>query len=117
MHRANEVAFGFDIASFSSVQFTEYDGEKKGKYDWHEDNSWKKNTPFDRKLSMCVQLSRREDYEGGNLELQNDPFANNVFVNQGDVIVFPSFNRHRVLPVTKGKRFSLVTWFVGPKFR
>lgn len=117
MLEANEVAFGFDIAGFRSVQFTEYDGAKQGKYDWHEDNCWKGNSPYDRKLSMVVQLTDTKEYEGGKLELANDPFPDTVFANQGDVIVFPSFNRHRVLPVTSGKRFSLVTWFVGPRFK
>lgn len=117
MLEANEVAFGFDIAGFRSVQFTEYDGAVEGKYDWHEDNSWKGTTPFDRKLSMVIQLSDSSTYEGGKLELANDPFDEKVFANQGDVIIFPSFNRHRVIPVTKGMRYSLVTWFVGPRFR
>lgn len=117
MHQANAAGFGFDISGFPSVQFTEYDGSKEGHYDWHVDNCWKRNTPYDRKLSMVIQLSKTEDYEGGKLELENDPFDERVFANQGDVIIFPSFNKHCVTPVTKGKRFSLVTWFEGPQFR
>jgi PKHD-type hydroxylase len=118
---ANEVAFGLDISGtcggFHGVQFTEYHGDEEHHYDWHEDNNWKRTAPFDRKLSMVIQLSKPEDYEGGRLELHNDPLPDKHFRNQGDVIIFPSFNRHRVAPVTSGLRYSLVTWFLGPKLR
>ena len=115
--QANEDTFGFDVAGFRSIQFTEYDGAVEGKYDWHEDNSWKGTSPMDRKLSMVIQLTPTNEYEGGKLELAHDPFDSRVFANQGDVIVFPAFCRHRVVPVTSGKRFSLVTWATGPRFR
>ena len=36
---------------------------------------------------------------------------------QGSVIVFPSFVWHRVTPVTKGTRYSLVLWTCGQPFR
>lgn len=114
---ANAEGFGFDIADFTEIQFTEYDASNSGHYDWHEDNTWKINKPYDRKLSMVIQLSKPEDYEGGRLELTHDPLPDNVFRNRGDVIIFPSFNRHRVTNLTRGHRYSLVTWFVGPKFR
>lgn len=117
MLKANSEAFGFDIQGFNEIQFTEYHSNLSGHYNWHTDNNWKKNTPYDRKLSMVIQLSNRDNYEGGRLELENDPLPDNVFRDVGDVIVFPSFNKHRVTNVTKGTRYSLVTWFVGPKFR
>ena len=115
--KANANAFGFDLQGFHEVQFTEYNADNSGTYGWHIDNNWKKDTPFDRKMSMVVQLSPKDDYTGGKLELENDPLPAGTFENQGDVIFFPAFNRHRVTPVKLGKRFSLVTWFVGPKFR
>jgi PKHD-type hydroxylase len=118
---SNEVAFGLDICGlcggFHGVQFTEYHAEGEQHYDWHEDNNWKRNAPMDRKLSLVVQLSERGDYDGGKLELKNDPLPEGMFCEQGDVIVFPSFNRHRVTPVTRGVRYSLVTWALGPRLR
>lgn len=118
---ANTNGFGFDLCGvsggFTSVQFTEYHSADTGHYDWHEDLTWKGTAPFDRKMSMVIQLSPPEEYEGGRLELINDPLAPGQFTQQGDVIFFPSFNRHRVTPTTKGVRYSLVTWFVGPRFR
>jgi len=115
--KANASAFGFDIAGFHELQFTEYNSDNEGTYNWHTDNNWKRDTPFDRKISMVMQLSEPEAYTGGKLLLENDPLPDDVFRNQGDVIFFPSFNKHMVSPVKLGTRHSLVTWFVGPKFR
>jgi PKHD-type hydroxylase len=115
--QANANAFGFDIHGFHEVQFTEYNADNSGVYGWHEDLNWTKATPFDRKMSMVIQLSKPDEYTGGKLEFANDPLKDGQFSNQGDAIFFPSFNRHRVTPVKLGIRYSLVTWFVGPKFR
>ena len=115
--KANANAFGFDIAGFHEVQFTEYNAEDSGTYGWHEDNIWTKDSPFDRKMSMVIQLSDKEGYTGGKLELVHDPLPAGTFENKGDVIFFPAFNRHRVTPVKLGVRYSLVTWFIGNKFR
>jgi PKHD-type hydroxylase len=115
--RANANGFGFDIAGFSELQFTEYDAEDSGGYDWHEDLNWKADGMFQRKMSMVIQLSDKDSYTGGKLMLHHDPLPAGTFENQGDVIFFPSFNRHCVTPVKLGKRYSLVTWFIGPCFR
>lgn len=115
--QANNNGFGFDLRQFKEVQFTEYDADDEGHYGWHEDNAWKAGLEVERKMSMVVQLSDPADYEGGRLELQNDPLGPEQFTRRGDVIFFPAFNRHRVTPVTRGKRYSLVTWFTGPSFR
>jgi PKHD-type hydroxylase len=115
--QSNANAFGFDLAGFHEVQFTEYNADNSGHYDWHIDNSWLRDKPFDRKMSMVMQLSSPDEYTGGELLLENSPLQGNTFKGQGDVIFFPSFNRHKVTPVKLGTRYSLVTWFVGPKFR
>lgn len=121
MLESNRVGFGLEIAGqcggFTEIQFTEYHADAGHRYDWHEDNNWRRTEPFDRKLSMVIQLSKQQDYEGGRLELHNDPLPEGYFRDQGDVILFPSFNRHRVTAVTSGTRYSLVTWFVGPRLR
>lgn len=114
---ANANGFGFDLRGFKEVQFTQYSAGDSGHYGWHEDNCWKHGFGDERKMSMVIQLCPPNLYEGGKLELANDPLPPGSFENQGDVIFFPSFNRHRVTPVTRGTRFSLVTWFNGPAFR
>lgn len=119
--QANANGFGFDLCGlsggFHEIQFTEYHADQSGHYDWHTDNTWNIARPFDRKMSMVIQLSPKDDYTGGRLELHNDPLGPEIFTDVGDVIFFPSFNRHRVTPVKLGVRYSLVTWFMGPKLR
>lgn len=108
-----------DITAAESMQITRY--KKKGFYGFHKDgsgfqvidnpdNRFLHNTT--RKLSMTALLS--DDFEGGEFQFYDlDP----IKMNKGDVIFFPSFELHRVNPVTKGVRHSLVTWFMGPKFK
>ena len=71
-----------------------------------------------RKLSMSVLLN--DNFEGGAFEFatygKEDCIITPIEVEAGSVIVFPSWMEHRVAPVTKGIRYSLVTWFVGPPF-
>jgi len=122
--RANEMAgWNFNFTKSEASQFTIYEpGEY---YDWHRDAQ---NYPYTqgeqkgliRKLSVTVSLSNPEDYEGGFLEFsrEND-FNKKCFYKvreilpKGSICVFPSYTWHRVTPVTKGKRLSLVQWNLG----
>ena len=113
--KANK-AFQIDIENNSEVQFIEYRYNEKGHYDWHHDVNWNGRDGMDRKLSLTIQLSDSDDYVGGNFEF--DEIKTNVdFKPQGTVIMFPSYLRHRVSPVTFGTRRSLVAWYYGPKWR
>lgn len=116
---ANRNAFGFDISYLSDIQYTKYYANENGKYDWHHDTFWANPTAFDRKVSVVIQLSHPDDYEGGNFEIdpQYPVMPQEEIRQQGTVLVFPSFIRHRVTPVTSGVRRSLVCWVEGPKFR
>ena len=68
-----------------------------------------------RKVSLTVNLSHPEDYEGGTLELD---FHNqtHVFADcpRGSAVAFPSFIHHRISPIIKGTRKSAVMWVNGP---
>lgn len=118
---ANGNAFGFDLQGFHEVQMLEYTGAMKGHYDWHEDLCWKpdsdKRTPFQRKLSMVMQLSDPNTYEGGRLELDRDSLPQNLFRNPGDTVFFPSFLKHKANVVSTGVRYCLTAWWQGPNFR
>lgn len=114
---SNRTNFGFDIVAPFQLQFTEYHGSKKGKYGWHHDVQLNGPAPYDRKLSVVVQLSDPESYEGGEFEFSTVQHPGAVFQPRGSLLIFPSFLQHRVLPVTKGIRHSLVTWIEGPKWR
>jgi PKHD-type hydroxylase len=113
---ANREGFGFNLQpSFTEIQFTEYHGESNDHYDWHEDNSAVMKKPFDRKLSFVLQLSDPKDYDGGGFELHGDELPPAAFTKQGDALLFRSGLKHRVTPVTRGTRYSLVTWVHGPR--
>jgi len=115
--KSNRNNFGFDITDMNEIQFTEYHGSSKGKYDWHHDVFFENPMPFDRKLSIVVQLSDPKDYTGGDFEFHNMQSPGAEFKSRGSVLIFPSFFPHRVLPVTDGDRYSLVSWIEGPKWR
>ena len=128
VNRANcNAGWNFNWDWSESCQFTKY---KPGQYyDWHCD-SWEKvyqdNGPTKgkiRKLSVTVSLSDEKDYTGGELEFQfrnrDDPRPAEVckeILPRGSLVVFPSFVWHRVKPVKKGMRYSLVMWNLGYPF-
>ena len=117
MFTANEQAgWKYNIVAAEDCQVTRY--TKDGFYGWHIDGMGSHSELQDdgntRKLSMSIILN--SDYEGGDFEMRG--LDNQVpRLEEGSIIVFPSFLDHRVVPVTKGIRYSLVAWFVGPPFR
>ena len=131
VHQANKNAgWNFDWDWSESCQFTIY---KKGQYyDWHCD-SWDKPYAEEgptkgkiRKLSVTVSLTDPKEYKGGELEfdfrnLDPDKKPNiracTEILPKGSLVVFPSFVWHRVKPVTKGVRHSLVIWNLGYPFK
>lgn len=116
----NERFYGFNLNGYDSFQYTEYDGSRQGKYDWHMDMQLGPNTLGEtRKLSIILNLTEpNKDYEGGSFQfntgMEEEP--DTVFFPRGRIIAFPSWMIHRVTPVTRGIRRSLVIWVTGPKF-
>jgi PKHD-type hydroxylase len=117
-HSINEVNnqyFNFDLDGLiEGIQFTKYEAPGQH-YDWHID---KGNFGPTRKLSLTIQLSDPEEYEGGDLEV-NIGVRNTISCEktQGCATFFPSYILHKVTPVTKGTRYSLVAWVYGPNFK
>lgn len=115
--RANRQGFNFDLTDFSeSAQVARYGAERQGHFDWHSDIG-AGAVAARRKLTIVVQLSEPEDYEGGALQLRPDSNAHDAPRQRGLATVFPSFELHRVTPVTAGVRWSLTLWAHGPAFR
>ncbi|MGF1454491.1 MAG: 2OG-Fe(II) oxygenase [Alphaproteobacteria bacterium] len=113
--RLNAEFFHFDITGFqTSVQLTRYAATNRGHYTWHMDNGDKNAT---RKLSFTVQVSDPDAYRGGDLELFYKARSEVASRDRGSITVFPSFVMHRVSPVKKGTRYSLVAWIEGPRWR
>ena len=74
-----------------------------------------KHQPPVRKISMTLLLSDPATFEGGDLEFMSK--GKNVKLKQGQAVFFASWLQHRVKPVTKGERYSLVMWFGGPPLK
>lgn len=117
--QANDDFFKFDLSELvEPLQFTQYDASFQGKYDWHVDGGGR-DLQGNRKLSVVVQLSCPTDYEGGELQIgtSTDDKIEVTDKTKGTVVVFPSYMRHRATEVSKGTRYSLVTWVSGPPLR
>ena len=123
---ANKSAkWNFDIRNMEPIQIARY--RRKEFYSWHVDGNGLRSIPNSpghvRKLSMSILLN--DDYTGGELEIKhgmmeakipNRNGPNKMEGSKGTIIVFPSYYLHRIKPVKKGTRYSLVAWFGGPKF-
>jgi len=115
MQATNRNHFGFDGMTINEMaQYTEY--PQGGFYEWHVDNDVNmQHEPPVRKISMTLLLSPESEFEGGDLELMSEGKV--AKIKQGHAVFFASFIRHRVKPVTRGRRQSLVMWFGGTPFK
>ena len=141
IQRANRENFLYDLKCIDgeSMQYTRYtEGQF---YKWHNDSGLathykpvsvgnrgngqetaqdfvNENCEMVRKLSFAMQLSDPDDYEGGNVQLLDE--AGNSYIaprKKGSIMLFDSRTSHRVLPVKKGVRKSIVGWTVGPRWK
>ena len=105
--------YGFDLTGFvEPLQYTRYDSNQH--FDWHLDLGGDQTSA--RKLSMSLQLSGPDEYEGGRLEFSS-LLPGEEARRVGTAVFFPSYLAHRVHPVQSGVRRSLVAWAYGPAFR
>jgi len=115
----NRNNYNFDIShGVWEMHVCRYDSETKDHFNWHHD-ALNDSPTHQRKISMTIQLSEPSSYEGGDL-LIGDNVSEEPDIktrNRGSIITFHSMLRHRVTPVTKGVRYSLVAWADGPPFR
>lgn len=112
---ANEMMWKINITHMrEEIQYTEYYDNNSGGYDWHMDCG--KGIQNQRKISVTVQLSDPDEYEGGDLQF-NIGKEITAPRGKGNVVIFPSFFLHRVTPVTKGTRKSFVLWVGGEPYR
>lgn len=110
----NERYFKFDIFDLGEgFQFTNYKSPSD-KYGKHIDRSYNFVT---RKLSISIQLTKPEKYEGGELYLYGNEKGELMSKEQGTLVLFPSYTLHEVKPVTKGERNALVSWVSGKQFK
>jgi len=122
LKEANKILFHYDLTYFQQIQFAKYsDGEF---YDWHVD-TYETNEPNKtRKLSMSLMLTDPNTFTGGEFQFYNggrsfedDEQMKKELKTQGTIVVFDSRDFHRVTPVTKGTRHSIVCWATGVPFK
>jgi PKHD-type hydroxylase len=113
--KLNADFFNFDLTGFNeALQLTNYHEARQGNYTWHQDFG---NEGLSRKLSMVLQLSDPNEYEGGELQLLTAKEPTTIRKKRGLITVFPAWTLHQVTPVVKGTRQTLVTWVSGPAFK
>ena len=114
VNEINNIYFNFDLWGFAeSLQFTEYKAPDNH-YGQHIDKMYNGQI---RKLSIVLQLSNPLEYEGGELDIIIDSKPKKMKKEQGTLILFPSYTLHKVNPITKGTRYSLVGWITGKPFK
>lgn len=112
VNKFNAELWGFELTGSERMQFSAY---RPGEYyDWHMDLGARGAFAL-RKLSVSVQLNLPDEYEGGGLEVSIGTATTTAGRGLGTVILFPAYAMHRVLPVTRGVRYSLVAWIVGDR--
>ena len=130
----SNAGWNYEVSMYESLQFTCY--EQDGHYGWHIDGGSDHLSVYTkeqvepgnprigkiRKLSMTLNLTDTNNYEGGNLEFDLGRHGNPQYISpdvrtQGTIIVFPSYISHQITPVTSGTRYSLVVWALGEPFK
>ncbi len=124
IEKMNDDFYNFDLNGYDFFQYSQYKSSQLGKYDLHIDmfmgDELPTSTTGTRKLSLTFLLSEPNvDFEGGDFQITrgSENHAQTIEMKKGRIIAFPSFVLHRVTPVTKGERKSIVVWVEGPKFK
>ena len=127
LKEANKQMFNYDLTYFQPIQFAEY--KNGGFYDWHIDTHHQDKPNKTRKLSLSLMLTDPDVFEGGEFQFFN---GNRPYVEQGDptgeqlkkdlkaqgtIVVFDARDYHRVTPVNRGTRHSVVCWATGANFK
>lgn len=112
----NEKEYKFNIVSIQGVHILEY--KENDILDWHIDLIGKESFTL-RKISLAVYLSDRSEYEGGQIlfDIREKETPNQIIpMEQGSIVIFPSFLHHKVSRITSGVRRSLICKACGPPF-
>jgi len=101
--------YDFNLDRIENINVLKY--EEGGFYKWHTDHS---GPLFPRTMSMILLLNN--DYEGGELMFSDADCKNEISFKTkvARLIVWPSnfMFPHKVNPVTKGTRYSIVAWAI-----
>ena len=109
--QVNNEQYRFGLVGLEPVQILRY--TEGSFFREHSDLGYQHEGAAGRKISLIVQLSPPESYQGGRLILFGEE---EMPVTQGTVCIFPSWLPHRVDRLTAGERYTLVAWAKGPPF-
>jgi len=116
--QANRNAFSFDITDISETLLIEHNQNNTSANNFYCDVDWESTKAYDNKLSIIVQLSDQSAYKGGVLSFEHVKSPTKFqFQKQGSILVFPSYLNYNISPITEGTRYSLISWFEGPRWR
>lgn len=92
--------------------FNRYQGDMN--FGNHVDGAVRVHTPTGRRIradiSATLFLTKPEDYDGGELLVEDTYGTHSVKLNAGDMVLYPATSLHRVTPVTRGARVSSFFW-------
>jgi PKHD-type hydroxylase len=92
--------------------FNRYDVDMK--FDTHIDNSIRfvPGAPIRVRtdLSATLFLTAPEDYDGGELVIEDTYGEQQMKLAAGDMVLYPATSRHRVNPITRGSRWASFFW-------
>jgi len=112
----NNAFFNYNISLIETLQYSVYNAPT-GHYDWHIDAMHKGEHGLTRKISFSIGLNDPDEYEGGELIVGAPGMYETSFkLKKNQAIFFNSIVTHKVTPVTKGVRKTLVGWVKGPNF-
>jgi PKHD-type hydroxylase len=119
MLRLNADLFHFVLSGLTAMQYAVYRQEEAGYFDWHNDYGRYRDDPSlePRKITMSLQLSDGASYDGCDLEVRAAHPIDFAPRERGALMAFRANALHRVTPITRGVRKSLVIWAAGPEFR
>ena len=103
--------FKFDISFVEPYELKRY--TKNDFFGKHIDNYYSLTIDLDRKLTISVQLSNDDEYEGGEFNVMGTKHK----LKKGSVISFPSYFPHQVESISSGTRWSLIGWAWGPYWK
>lgn len=117
--RLNADLFHFNLSGLTIMQYAVYRQEEDGYFDWHNDYGRYRGDPGQepRKITMSLQLSDGTSYDGCDLEVRAAHPVDVAPRERGVLMAFRANALHRVTPITRGLRKSLVIWAAGPEFR
>jgi PKHD-type hydroxylase len=117
--RLNGEHFRAELSGLSTMQFAVYRQAEAGYFDWHNDYGRQRDDPTQqpRKLTMSLQLSEDASYDGCDLEARAAHPLDVAPRERGTLVAFRANVLHRVTPITRGVRKSLVIWATGPEYR